>query len=52
MIATDLNYEKLQGLKQDNASIEIVKLDVTKMEDIEEIFRKHPDVNVLFNCAG
>lgn len=52
MIATDINYEKLQELKQENSCIEISKLDVTKGQDIEEMFRKHTDVNVLFNCAG
>ena len=53
MIATDINYEKLKELKEEQPSIEIGQLDVTKGSDVERMFKeKHLDVNVLFNCAG
>ena len=53
MIATDLNFEKLQELKQERPAIEIDQLDVTKRDDVERMLReKHSNVNVLFNCAG
>ena len=53
MIATDINYEKLKELKEEQPSIEIDQLDVTKGSDVERMFKeKHLDVNVLFNCAG
>ena len=53
MIATDLNLEKLQELKQERPAIVIDQLDVTKRDDVERMLReKHSNVNVLFNCAG
>ena len=53
MIATDINYEKLKELKEEQPSVEIDQLDVTKGSDVERMFKeKHLDVNVLFNCAG
>lgn len=53
MIATDLNFEKLQELKRERPAIEIDQLDITKKDDVERMLReKHSNVNVLFNCAG
>lgn len=52
MIATDVNFEKLKELKQERPAVEIDQLDVTKGADIELMFKKYLDVNVLFNCAG
>ena len=53
VIATDLNFEKLQELKRERPAIEIDQLDITKKDDVERMLReKHSNVNVLFNCAG
>ena len=52
MIATDVNFEKLKELKQERPTVEIDQLDVTKGTDVERMFKKYLDVNVLFNCAG
>ena len=53
MIATDVNFEKLQELKQERPTVVIDQLDVTKGTDVERMFKeKYLDVNVLFNCAG
>lgn len=53
MIATDMNFEKLKGLKEECSDITIDHLDVTKGSDVEKMLReKYPEVNVLFNCAG
>ena len=53
MIATDVNFEKFQELKQERPTVVIDQLDVTKGVDVERMFKeKYLDVNVLFNCAG
>lgn len=53
VIATDLNTEKLQELKQEQPLITTDTLDVTCKEDVERLLKdKYSDVNVLFNCAG
>jgi len=53
VIATDMNFDKLKGLKEECSDITIDHLDVTKGIDVEKMLReKYPDINVLFNCAG
>ena len=52
MIATDLNYEKLKELKQENDTVVLDTLDVTKGDEVKEVMGKYNDMNVLFNCAG
>ena len=52
MVATDVNFEKLQELKAEAPSIEIDHLDVTNGGQVEEVLKKYSSINVLFNCAG
>ena len=53
VIATDLNFAKLQELKQERPAIVIDQLDVTKKDDVERMLKEtYSNVNVLFNCAG
>lgn len=52
MIATDMNYEKLKELKEENEAFVLDVLDVTKGDDVQKVMGKYGDVNVLFNCAG
>lgn len=49
VVATDIQIEKLGDL---GSSIEVMGLDVTKLEAAREAARRRPDVNVLVNCAG
>ncbi len=52
VIATDMNYEKLKELKNENEAFVLDKLDVTKADDVQRVIGKYEDINVLFNCAG
>ncbi|WP_445115562.1 SDR family oxidoreductase [Acinetobacter sp. WZC-1] len=52
VIATDINLDLLKQLQNEDSSIQIESLDVTDKEQIQAFAQKHPDVNVLFNCAG
>jgi len=48
VIATDLRAEYLHGL----AGMVTASLDVTRAENARELAARHPDVEVLVNCAG
>lgn len=52
VIATDINLEALKQLQQLSDRIEIEVLDVTQPDQIHEFSKRHPHVDVLFNCAG
>ena len=52
VIATDMNYEKLKELKEENEAFVLDTLDVTKGDDVQRVLSKYEDINVLFNCAG
>lgn len=52
VIATDVNLEGLKQLQALSENIEVELLDVTQPEQIFEFAKRHPSVNVLFNCAG
>ena len=52
VIATDVNFEKLKELKEENHAVILDTLDVTQGQDVLEVIRKYEDINVLFNCAG
>lgn len=49
VVATDIQIEKLRDLGD---GIDVMALDVTKLEAVREAARRFPDVNVLVNCAG
>jgi 2-keto-3-deoxy-L-fuconate dehydrogenase len=49
VVATDIQIEKLRDLGD---GIEVMALDVTKLEIAREAARRYPDANVLVNCAG
>lgn len=51
VIATDVNADKLRELDE-IANIVTCPLDITNSEQINAIVEKHPDINVLMNCAG
>ncbi len=48
VVATDLRPEHLQGL----AGMLTAPLDVTRAQDVMDLAARHPDVEVLVNCAG
>ncbi len=48
VIATDLRADLLRGL----AGMLTVPLDVTKAQDARDLAARHPEVEVLVNCAG
>jgi 2-keto-3-deoxy-L-fuconate dehydrogenase len=49
VVATDIQAEKLRDL---GGAVEVMALDVTNLDNAREAARRHPDVNVLVNCAG
>lgn len=49
VIATDIQTEKLRDL---DAGVETLALDVTNADSVREAARQYPEVNVLVNCAG
>ena len=51
VIATDINFEKLQQLPKHSA-LEIQTLDVTDELAVQVIAQRHREVEVLVNCAG
>ena len=44
--------DKLLALQQERGSIHVARLDVTDRAAVEGVLSQHPDINVLFNCAG
>ncbi|XP_045132017.1 3-hydroxybutyrate dehydrogenase type 2-like [Portunus trituberculatus] len=50
VVAVDINAEKLKELTSDRVVRRV--LDVRDGEGIKALARDHPDINVLFNCAG
>ncbi|OTG86924.1 NAD(P)-dependent oxidoreductase [Acinetobacter sp. ANC 4558] len=52
VIATDINLELLEQLKNEVNHISIEHLDVTDPQQINHFAQKYPSTDVLFNCAG
>ncbi len=50
VIATDINDDALGALAR--GGLVTAHLDVTDQRQIETLAASHPDINVLFNCAG
>ncbi len=52
VVATDVNQKMLATLAQEHPSIRTELLDVTDADAVAGAAERHPDVDVLFNCAG
>ncbi|MPC65948.1 3-hydroxybutyrate dehydrogenase type 2 [Portunus trituberculatus] len=50
VVAVDINAEKLNELTSDRVVRRV--LDVRDGEGIKALAMDHPDIDVLFNCAG
>ena len=52
VLATDVNAATLDSLAYVSSRIETMRLDVCEPSAVAELFRVHPDFDVVFNCAG
>jgi len=52
VIATDINIEKLEEIKKNNANIVTKKLDATKKSAVEEFSKSIKDIDILFHAVG
>jgi 2-keto-3-deoxy-L-fuconate dehydrogenase len=52
VVATDINEAALASLAKENASIRVMRLDVTKNEEVEKVAAAVGAPDVLFNCSG
>lgn len=52
VVATDINEAALASLAKEHSSIRIMRLDVTKNEEVEKVAAAVGVPDVLFNCSG
>ena len=52
VIATDINYEKLEDLKKESPNIEIQLLDSTSKKAVENFARTIEEIDILFHAVG
>ena len=52
VIATDINLEKLQELKNENSKIDIQQLDATNKDAVENFAKSIEDIDILFHAVG
>ena len=52
VIATDINFEKLEEIKNNNSSIITKKLDATDKIAVEEFSKSIEDIDILFHAVG
>ena len=52
VIATDINEEKLNEIKENYSNIETYKLDSTNKSDVENFCSSINDINILFHAVG
>ena len=52
VIATDINLEKLQELKNENSKIHIQQLDATNKNAVENFSNSIEDIDILFHAVG
>ena len=52
VLATDIDLQALQSLAQEFPSIRTAELDVTNAAQVAALINVHPQIDVLFNCAG
>ena len=52
VIATDINLDKLQELKNENSKIHIQQLDATNKDAVENFAKSIEDIDILFHAVG
>ena len=52
VVATDINVSALAGLARESSAIRVMRLDVTKNEEVEKVAAAMGAPDVLFNCSG
>ena len=52
VIATDINFEKLKELKNENSKIDIQQLDATNKDAVESFAVSITDIDILFHAVG
>jgi 3-hydroxybutyrate dehydrogenase len=52
VIATDINFEKLEELKNENSKIDIQQLDATNKDAVESFAGSIIDIDILFHAVG
>ena len=52
VIATDINFEKLEELKNENSKIDIQQLDATNKDAVENFAKSIEDIDILFHAVG
>ena len=52
VIATDINFEKLEELKKENSKIDIQQLDATNKDAVENFAKSIEDIDILFHAVG
>jgi 2-keto-3-deoxy-L-fuconate dehydrogenase len=52
VVATDINESALAGLAKESSGIRVMRLDVTKNEEVEKVAAAVGAPDVLFNCSG
>ena len=52
VIATDINFEKLKELKNENSKIDIQQLDATNKNAVESFAVSITDIDILFHAVG
>ena len=52
VLATDINEDKLNDLKNENESIQTMKLDSTNKKDVEAFCSSVDKIDVLFHAVG
>ena len=52
VVATDINESVLAGLAKESTGIRVMRLDVTKNEEVEKVAAAVGAPDVLFNCSG
>jgi 2-keto-3-deoxy-L-fuconate dehydrogenase len=52
VLATDIDTRALGSLTTEHPAIDTSVLDVTDLEQIAALIQAHPNIDVLFNCAG
>lgn len=52
VVATDINEAALASLPKENSAIRVMRLDVTKNEEVEKVAAATGAPDILFNCSG
>ena len=52
LLATDINEQKLNEIKNENGSIDTQKLDATNKEEVHKFCSNIDNIDVLFHAVG